>query len=324
MYSTQAVSRPEISAFLEQAQAAEAYFIGTRIFPVRPVKKRAGRYPRINLAKGNLLRREQTKRGSSGSYNETTQEHEWDTYDCEDRGLKQRIDDSKAEEMDEFFSIERQAAKNLRRKCLLDFEVNAANLLFDTNVFTAANAAVAYTEGNLATIDFPRDMNEAIERVTGRGEMVNTVVLSHQVWNRIRRSPKLQQYLYGTLGNHIQQRQIELKDLGEAFSLDTKEPVEFIVGRAKVDTSNRRKATSALTPIWANTHIWIGCVKGGDFDQGGVGRTLVWDADVPTGLYATETYRDEDRRSDMIRVRTNSIEKVVNENAGELITTNWS
>ena len=65
-------------------------------------------------------------------------------------------------------------------------------------------------------------------------------------------------------------------------------------------------------------------MKGGDFDEGGMGRTLVWDADVPSGLYATETYRDPKRRSDMARVRTNSIEKVVNENAGHLIKTNWA
>jgi len=69
---------------------------------------------------------------------------------------------------------------------------------------------------------------------------------------------------------------------------------------------------------------WVGCTKGGDYSEGGAGRTLVWEADIPSGLYATETYRDEKRRSDRVRVRTNSIEKVLNGNAGQLIATAWA
>jgi hypothetical protein len=68
----------------------------------------------------------------------------------------------------------------------------------------------------------------------------------------------------------------------------------------------------------------VGYCKGGDYSEGGAGRTLVWEADIPSGLYATETYRDEKRRSDMVRVRTNSIEKVLNGNAGQLIATAWA
>ena len=98
----------------------------------------------------------------------------------------------------------------------------------------------------------------------------------------------------------------------------------MIIGRASYDTSNKGRATSSMAAIWKNTHIWVGQVKGGEFDAGGVGRTLVWDADVPGGLFATESYRDEKRRSDMLRVRTNSVEKIVNENCGHLIKTSWA
>ena len=134
----------------------------------------------------------------------------------------------------------------------------------------------------------------------------------------------MQQYLYGKLGNTVQKRLITPKDFGDAFSLDAGEEINVIIGRTKEDVSNKAKLVPDLQPIWKPTHIWLGCVKSGDFDQGGMGRTLVWQADVPGGLFATETYRDEKRRSDMARVRTNSIEKVVNENAGQLIKTNYA
>ena len=324
MYSNQAVSRPEISAFLEQAQAADKLYISQKVFPVHGVSARAGRYPRIDLAKGNLMKREQTKRNSSGAYNETDQEHEWDTYDCEDRGLEQRIDDTKAKEMKTFLDLEKQEAKNVRRKCLLDFEINAAAKLMNENNFPHSDAVVAYTEALIATMDVPQDINAAIEQITGRGEDVNTIVFSHVMWNRIRRSTMLQQYLYGKLGPDTQKRLITPKDLAEAFSLDLDgASLQVLVARAKYDTAPKGRATTTLVPIWGTAYIWVGYCKGGDYSEGGAGRTLVWEADIPSGLYATETYRDEKRRSDMVRVRTNSIEKVLNGNAGQLIATAW-
>lgn len=324
MYSTQAVSRPEITAYIEQAREAERFYIGTKILPVLGVKKRASRYPVIQLAKGGLMRRQQTKRSSSGRYNETPQEHEWDTYDCQDRGLEQRVDDSKAEEMDDFFSLEKVSASNVSRKCKLDFEVAAAALIMNASTFNAEDAAVEYTEANLATINVARDINDAIERVTSRGEMVNTIVFSSEVWNRIRRSPLLQQYVYGKLGEDAKNRAITPKSLSDVFEIDLEDKVNIHIARAKYDASNRGKSTANLQSIWTPDYIWVGCVKDGEIEKGGVGRTLVWEADVPDGLFATETYRDEGRRSDMVRVRTNSIEKVTNENCGELITTGYA
>jgi hypothetical protein len=324
-YSTEAVSRPEISAFLEQATHAHKYFIAQKVFPVYGVSARASRYPVIKVAKGNLMKREQTKRNSSGSYNETSQEHGWDTYDCEDRGLEQRVDDTKAAEVKDFFEAEKLAATNVRRKCMLDFEISTAAQLMNPAVFPHEDAVVAYTEANIDEIDVPQDVNAAIEQITGRGEEVNTMVFSHQVWNRIRRSTLLQQYLYGKLGPDVQKRMITPKDLAEAFSLDLEgASLNVLVARGKYDIAPKGRATPELVPIWGNGFIWIGNVQGGDYSAGGAGRTLVWEADIPNGLYATETYRDEKRRSDMVRVRSNSIEKVINENAGQLIDLNWS
>jgi hypothetical protein len=56
--------------------------------------------------------------------------------------------------------------------------------------------------------------------------------------------------------------------------------------------------------------------------DGGAGFTLVWNAEG--GIFVSETYRDEKRRSNMVRVRQNTTEKVINANAGTLITTQWS
>jgi len=318
-----AVYRPDIQAFLQQAQGAEKYFIADKVFPVLNVKKRSGQYPRIKIGEGSLMRKDLTKRNSTGTYNEVSRKHSWDDFKLEDRGLKERIDDDKASEMEDFFDLEVSTADLVRRMMMIDREANAAATLIDTNIFAAENAKVAYTEANIATCDYPYDINLAIEKLLLRGAEVNAVVMTHKVWNYVRRSKLLQDYIYGSQDT-TKRKLIKRADLSNAFSEENNREIEIIVGSAGYDTSNRAKDTPSLTHIWPTSHIWVGHLQGGDFKAGGVGRTLSWTQSVKSGLFETETWRDEDRRGDMVRVRSYSKEKVIDETAGQLVTTNFA
>jgi hypothetical protein len=64
-------------------------------------------------------------------------------------------------------------------------------------------------------------------------------------------------------------------------------------------------------------------VQGGEYQAGGCGRTIQWDRDT-TGLFTPETYRDDSRRSNILRVRQHTAEKVIDETAGILITTSFA
>lgn len=320
MYSTNAVSRPEISEVLEEASDSEKFYIGQKIFPVKGVKARAGRYPRIKIASGNLMRRDVTKRNSTGTYNEISRKHSWDGFDCEDRGLEERIDDTKREEMSNFFDLEALTGRQVKRQLLIDFEINVAGEVMSTANFAKENPKVDYTEANIDTVDVPYDLELAIERLHERAVDVNTMVMSRRLFNYIRRSTLLQNYIYGRLNVSTQSRRaINAQDLAEVFSIEN-----VFVATATYDTSNRGSSSASLSQIWGTSYIWLGKVASGGFEAGGVGRTLVWDADVSDGLYQTETYRDEKRRGDMLRVRTNAVEKVIDETAGQLIQTNFS
>lgn len=318
MYSTQEVSRPEITAFVEQAQKADEYFIGQKLLPVKGVKARAGRYPRIDIAAGGLMKRDTTERNSTGTYNETTRAHDWDTYDCKDRGLEERIDDTKAAEMGSFFSLEKLTAKFVRRQVALDFEMNAAAVIMNESNFGKQTAGTAYTAGNIDTADVPEDIDAVIEALISRGEVCNTAVFSLKLWNYIKRTKQLHAYVWGKISDSTGKKQITPSIFGEAFDIKN-----VHIAKGYHNTSKTRTAVS-ISSIWGTDYAWFGDVQGGDFDNGGVGRTLVWEADCPGGLYATETYRDPKRRSDMLRVRSNSIEKIVNGNAGELLKTNFA
>jgi hypothetical protein len=62
----------------------------------------------------------------------------------------------------------------------------------------------------------------------------------------------------------------------------------------------------------------------GDFMNGGAGRSIIWDADSPGGLFTSEQYRDEKRRGDMLRVRSNRVLKIIDPTCAQLINLQWS
>jgi hypothetical protein len=325
MYTnTVAAIRRDINVFLEQAQGAEKYFIGQKLLPVMNVEDRAAQYPRIKIGEGGLLRRDVTKRNATGTYNEITRKHSWDSYTCEDRGLKERIDDDKVADMKNYLSLEVKTAQLVRRNMLIDFEVAVKDKIFDDAVFLAENARIGYTEALIATCDFPYDINLSIEKLVLRGVDVNTIVLSQKLWNYIRRTKLLQDYIYGSQDT-TKRKLIKRSDIASAFTEENARDIDVVVAAAGYDISNRAKDTPSLTQIWPASHIWVGQVASGGFESGGVGRTLSWTGSVKgKGLFQTETWRDEDRRGDMVRVRSNSIEKVIDETAGQLVVTGFN
>ena len=323
MYTnTVATIRRDINVFLEQAQGAEKFFIGQQVLPVMNVDERSAQYPRIKIAEGGLMKRDVTKRNATGTYNEVTRKHSWDNYTCEDRGLKERIDDDKAADMKNYLSLEVTTAKLVRRNMLIDFEIAVKDRIFDAAVFSNEAAKVAYTEALIATCDFPYDVNLAIEKLVLRGVDVNTIVLSQKLWNYIRRTKLLQDYIFGSQDT-TKRKLIKKADIATAFSEENARELNVVVAAAGYDSANRAKDTPSLTQIWPTSHIWIGQVASGGFENGGAGRTLSWTGSVKgKGLFQTETWRDEDRRGDMVRVRSNSIEKIIDETAGQLVVTN--
>lgn len=318
MYANSAaISRPEISAFLEEAREAERFYIAQTLFPVLGVVASAGRYPRLKIKNGGLLRKESTLRGPTGTYNEVTRKFEWDTYDCKDRGLEERIDDVQARQMADFFDMEVATGKLVTRSVALDYEVRCAERAFDDTVLVAEEATVDYTEVNLATIDFALDMQKVQERMTKFQQPWNTLVMSLQLFNRVRRTPLLQRYIFGEdIGNT--KKLITPKMLQDAFMIDN-----VVIAQASYDQAPKGKDAD-IVPVWGSDFWGLYNIKGGDFSEGGLGRTLVWEADTPNGIFATETYRDEKRRGDMVRVRSNTDEKILDETAGVLLETSWA
>lgn len=316
-----AVSRPEIKTFLEQAREAEKGLLAEQVLGIFQSDAQTGRYPRYKLQKGELLNVEtDTKRAPHGKYKRVDRTWEWDTYDCEDRGLEGVVDDTQQAEMKKFFDVEVTEAKLVRRNVALAYEKRVADLVMSSanSGFNAANSAVAYTEANLATVDLARDVIAGKEYLEARGVNPESIsmVLSNTVWNRLRRSSKLLNYIFGnTIGNGNQM--LTTAKVAEALEIK-----EILVSGRSYNTAKKGQSVS-LSNFWGTSTVLLANLASGDFSNGGIGRTIVWTEDAD-GLYVAETYRNEDTRSDVVRVRQNTAEHIVDTNEGYLITTQWA
>jgi hypothetical protein len=323
--TTDSVPRADISTVLMEAVAQEKLYIGQLIYPVYPSGREVGRYPKFRIGAAELLKAGtgygSTKRNETGTYNELTRKFEWDSFQTEEFGLEERVDDVVARRMESFFDAEVVTSKLLMNSLMLDYEVETSSTLYNASTFTATNSTVAYTEANIATFDVPLDMNAAIERMTFLGEVPTTAVMSLSLWNRIRRSQKLQTYVYGYLNVNQGGSQITEQMFANVFGLQ-----EILIAKKSYDNALKGTATTSSTvvPVWPNTYIALVRRAEGDFMNGGVGRTIVWDADSPGGLFTSESYRDEKRRGNMLRVRSNRVLKTVSPNCVQLITTQYA
>src|SRR6266404_5653051 len=185
MFNTvDSVPRADISSVLMEAVEQEKQFIGQSLFPVMPSPREVGRYPKFRIGAAELLKRDigSTKRNETGTYNEISRKFEWDSYQTTEFGLEERVDDVVARRMENFFDAEVVTAKYLMNNLMLAYEVETTAALLDNATFTTTHSSVKYTEALVTTINAPKDITEALQRMTLLGETPNTLIISLNLW----------------------------------------------------------------------------------------------------------------------------------------------
>jgi hypothetical protein len=221
--------------------------------------------------------------------------------------------------LNRFFAYESETAKFLLRQLKLSHEKRVSDLLWaGSTPFTIADQtrAVAYTQANIATIDVARDVAAAKLALNQTGYEPNCVAMSANVFELIRRSTLLQNQFFGVISN-TGARLLNEAEIAAALGVQN-----LLVGRAAINSAGKNKAFSGSFVV-PDTKIVVGSIAGGEFTAGGIGRTLVWSGDSAGG-FVSESYRDEARRSQVLRVRMNTDEVVIDPNAAVRITTNFA
>lgn len=317
--NSQATPRSDIAALVMQANADfNKLFIGEQVFPVKGEDVKRGIYMRALLANGQLLNGDAKPREQGAGYQRVNRKYDTDTFDTQEYGLEAPIDDSYEAEVERFMNLEATEAKLLERSLRISYEQRIKAKTFDTGTFTATAATVNYTAANLATIDVVNDVDLAKGRMLLNGLVPNAGIMSYNLFQRIRRTPLLQNQIYGVVPRAAGQRALPgVQDVAQALGLEM-----LLIGSAPVNANEQGLAYSGSF-IWTPDYLAVACVEGGEYEAGGVGRTIQWTKDT-TGLFTPETYRDDKVRSNVLRVRQNVIEKVIDSTAAELIVTSYA
>ena len=317
--NAQATPRADIYALVQQANSDfNKLFIADLVLPVKNEDARRGVYMKANLANAELLNADALPREGGAGYNRVNRRFDTDTYDCQEYGLESVVDDAYEAEVERFMNLEATEAMLLERSLKISYEARVAAAIFNTTTFNSTASAIVYSTANILTMDPASDIDIAKTKLLKKGILANAVVMSQDVYNRIRRSALLQNQVYGVVPRTAGQRALpNEQDIANALGVDN-----LFVGKAPYNTANKA-ATYSGSFIWNNTNIWVGQVQGGEYTAGGVGRTISWAKDS-VGLFTPETYRSDERRSNVIRVRQNVAEKIIDATAGEIVTVNIS
>lgn len=321
MYTNSAaIFRGDIAGVLEQAKDFESTLIGTSVMPVLNVPVRAGQYPSFVLKEGQLLKSDVKNRAPYSTYARGTRSFSQEVFTALEFGYEEAVDDTVTLDVSRFFDAEVIAAKLAKRKLLLAHELRVAAKIFDNSTFTATNSGTAYTTANIATFDVGADVQEALDRMLAKGESTSNakVVIPYPVWTRLRASTKFQNRLRGTGLSSDTILNASTQAAAEVFGVS-----EVLIGRASYDSAPEGVAFAAAN-VWANTFIWVGNVTeaSSGFFGGGAAFTLNWSEYGP--VIGVSTYRDESIKSNIVRASHYTAEKVVNANAGQLITTQYA
>lgn len=327
-----ALPRQELASVIREGQGINKLNIHSKILPPLAVNKRTVHLVKAKIANMQLARiMDDFFLTAPGANIERMVAHlDDDSFNILIRKREIQIPDEIEMDYRDYLSMEGIFSQQAGEAVELTTEyLTAAAIQNATNFGAGTNSIAAYTLANIATIDFYNDVVAATERGYNVGEVYDTVVMSRQVFNRIRQATLLKNYVVSQLGKGYE---VNESNLQLAFSdIGIK---KILVGASIYNNAANGVAQSQSVPmtrIWNNTYVWVGSTgdtasqsEDGIATIQGVGVNAFWDTYTPAGGYGVDTYREEKTESNIVRGKTSKAPYIANANCGTLITTQYS
>lgn len=310
------IQRPDLGALAYEyaMEASLRGFIADLVLPVFDTEEKTADYPIIPSEAvlklpGNL------KRAPRADYARDDFQFESGTFNCEEYGIEQPIDETEAALYRRFFDAEVTGMKRAVNLLLRAREKRAADLLFSGSTFSG------YTNNVTNEWDKPNDsvpledVKTAKQLIRGRtGLEANGMVIGRKVFDNLLVAHQFLAHVEKTRAVLLDNFEIQKKLLAQFFGLEN-----IFVGNAVLDSAKKNKTTT-VADIWDDEYALIGVFAKNPQDLGEpcVGRSFLWTPDSPE-IITAETYREERKRSDIIRVRHNMDEVTMFVAAGQLL-----
>lgn len=304
--------RPDLRDTLMEFDLAadRAGFVGLKIAPALEVEEPAGEYGKIELKE--LLKSRDTRRANDGSYARGDGKGTKDNYSTEEHGFEERVDEREARMFDDWWDAEQLATERCRDVVLRNHNQRVIDLALAVGNTNAAGTAWT----NLAASDPIANVAAAKRAMRDRcGYVPNVMVIDWDRFEVLRDNDKLVERIKYAGFQNPNRENINAAALAQAFDLD-----EVVISGSLKNNANENQAAS-LASMWDKTKaLLFRRSTGRDLKSPQFMRTFHWGADGSKIGGVVEEYREEARRSDVIRCRMETDEKVVYAAVAQLIT----
>lgn len=318
--SSLATQRPDIAQSLEEFDllAERQNFVGNRVLPFFGVGSQAGNFGKIPLEQ--LLQNADTKRAPGSGYARGSFQFETATYATEEHGWEEPIDDRERQMFAEYFDAQVLAANRAMGYVLRNAEKRIADAVFNTTTWTGASLTTGVTNewddsANATPID---DVEAAVQKVwDNSGLWPNALIVNRKVFRNLRNVDQITDRIAASgAGDRIKASDVTAEMLARVFDLD-----QVIVAGGAQNTAAEGQSAS-ISSIWSDEYAMVARVatNPADFREPCIGRTFHWAGDGSSEDGRVETYRSEERRADIVRVRHDVDEVILYPQAGHLLS----
>lgn len=307
-----AVPRVDLGIAFMEHMGQRSNFIARQILPAVNVPRQSAKLPK--LKRSSMLRPGQVKRAALAGYSRFGIEATDDSYSCEERGAEAVIDDKLRAVYSNEFDLEAESTKQAGDKVLLDQEIDVAAAIMDPVTNWPSGDSSLYTDGGVwatTTTDVIADVAAAKEKVRRlTGMEANTLVIAEPVFQALLQNDDI---ILRFPGAPKVTEDMLISNLGAIFGLE-----KILRGKGVKNTASEGE-TAVLEDIWDASYALV-CVtaKSSSLMESCLGRSLIWTQDSQEELIV-ETYRDEEKRADVVRARQDTDEKIFDTSFGHLI-----
>lgn len=303
--------RPDIPGAMEEfsLEQNEAGYIGlqaARVLEVSSPSENVGKIPLKSL----LVARD-TQRAASGHYRSDDWEFEKWSYSTVEHGFEGRIDDRLSRLYRSYFDMEMITAKRVRGIVGRNLEARiAAIFAAATNSNAAGTVWTTASATPLVNVETARD---AVIARTGMAP--NAMIVTDNIFRSLRFVTELIDRLkYNGIVDVVPGR-IGAAQMAAIFNVDY-----FLVAGARKNTANSGQ-TASIATIWGDTAAYLCRIATTDDPhEPCFARTIHWGEDGSEIGGVVERYRDDSRRSEMLRVRMETDELLMYDGMCQKIT----
>jgi len=235
-------------------------------------------------------------------------------YSCTEYGWEEPLDDVESRLYQRYFDAEVVTTIRAENIILRGQEKRIASLVMnESNAVGTRAAATAWS--NHATSNPLKDVKLAKQDMLwASGLRPNTLILSETLFDHVILSEKVQTYMKYVNSHLLDGREVQAAILASYFGVS-----QVKIADAIVDVAGTGKSKD-LKSIWGDDYVALLKVSNGgqDLREPCFGRCFLWTTDSATNV-VTESYREEQTRSNIYRVRQHLDEAIIFKGANFLL-----